>query len=57
MTNQEMVRKVQEALDRAKNRRQEITQKIRELQVEMDKENFTILSCLVVLDNMRKAEK
>lgn len=57
MTDQETIRKVREALDRAKNRRQEIEQKIRELRAEMKKEDVMILSCLEVLDDMREAGK
>ena len=52
MTDQETIRKVREALDRAKNRRQEIIQKIRELRAEMNKEEVMILSCLKVLDDI-----
>ena len=57
MTDQETVRKVREALDRAKIRKQEIQQKIRGLRAEMDKEDVIILSCLEVLDDMRREEK
>lgn len=52
MTDQETVRKVREALDRAKNRKQEIQQKIRELRAEMDKEDVIILSCLAAMDDI-----
>lgn len=52
MTDQETVRKALEALDRAKNRRQEIIQKIRELRAEMNKEEVMILSCLAALDDI-----
>lgn len=37
MTDQETIRKVREALDRAKNRRQEIEQKIRELRAALER--------------------
>lgn len=57
MTNQETIRKVREALDRAKNRKQEIWQKIRELRAEMDKEDVIILSCLAVMDDMKEKGK
>lgn len=57
MTDQETIRKVREALDRAKNRRHEIEQKIRELRAEREKEDVMILSCLKVLDDMKEAGK
>lgn len=57
MTDQKTVRKVREALDRAKNRKQEIRQKIRELRAEMDREDVMILSCLAVLDDMGRTDR
>lgn len=59
MTNLE-IRKAREVLDMivlAKNRKEKIQQKIRELQAEMNKEDELILSYLAVLDDMKEAWK
>lgn len=59
MTNLE-IRKAREVLDMivlAKNRKEKIQQKIRELRAEMNKEDELILSYLAVLDDMKEAWK